>query len=277
MRNVKRILWIVLAVAFCGGAAAQAQGSYANLLIDLVSAYEQPADGDQARIDADVQAIGGELAGAIAAHWKRVYLDPGFRLYVDGADDPTALDISGRHAFVVLGYELKDGEMQDELKGRCDAAAAAARAFPESVLVCSGGATGRHNPEGHTEAGLMKRYLSEVCGIDSGRIFIDEDAMTTAENAVNTFRILRAQDIHTMTLVTSTYHQRWAQVLYNALSVLYRQEYGFEVEIVGNYCLDIEPSDERYRQDDRIAAIQLGDILNLPKAEKQALREALAP
>lgn len=275
MKIKRLVLWTVLPAIFCGCAAAQAQGSYVNLMIDLVTAYEQPADGDLARIDADVQAIGEEMAGAIAEHWKRVYLDPAYRLYFYGVDRPEGLDISGRHAFVVLGYELKDGEMQDELKGRCDAAAAAARAFPESVLVCSGGATGRHNPEKHTEAGLMKRYLSEVCGIDPGRILIDESAMTTAENAVNTFQILKAQDIHTMTLITSSYHQRWAQVLYNALAVQYRQKYGFEVALVGNYCLSIEPSRDEYRLDDRMAAMQMGEILNLPKAEKKALREAM--
>lgn len=33
------------------------------------------------------------------------------------------------HAFIVLGYELKDGEMTDELKGRCKAAAAAAKMY----------------------------------------------------------------------------------------------------------------------------------------------------
>ena len=44
-------------------------------------------------------------------------------------------------------------------------AAIAARVFPDSILVCSGGATGDNNPERHTEAGLMKQYLAGTCGI----------------------------------------------------------------------------------------------------------------
>jgi len=37
------------------------------------------------------------------------------------------------HAFIVLGYELKDGEMTDELKDRCKAAAAAAKMYPNTM------------------------------------------------------------------------------------------------------------------------------------------------
>ena len=110
------------------------------------------------------------------------------------------LKLSGKHAFVVLGFELADGEMTDELKARCEAAAAAAKAFPDSSLICSGGATGENNPEGHTEAGLMKDYLTEQCGIAADRILTDEYAMTTAENALNTFAILKAQGIGVFTV-----------------------------------------------------------------------------
>ena len=68
-----------------------------------------------------------ELAADIAECWKQVWLDPTYRLYVFGTDDPAELPITGRHGFVVLGYQLAQGEMTEELIGRCDAAAAAAR------------------------------------------------------------------------------------------------------------------------------------------------------
>ena len=67
-------------------------------------------------------------------------------------------------------YLLPDGEMTEELVGRCKAAAAAAKAFPDSIIVCTGGATGANNPDGHTEAGLMKEYLVKRCGISRKRI-----------------------------------------------------------------------------------------------------------
>ena len=167
--------------------------------------------------------------------------------------------------------------MTAELAGRCDAAAAVARSFPGAIVVCSGGATGENNPEGHTEAGLMKEYLSENCGIDTERIFIDEKAMTTAENAVNTFEILREQRIKTMTIVTSAYHQRWGQAVYNAVGALFRQRYGFDVRVVGNYCLDIEPSVEMYRMDDRIAVMQIAQILGLPPDVMRSLPSLRMP
>ena len=167
-------------------------------------------------------------------------------------------------AIVVLGYELENGEMTDELKGRCEAAAAAARSFPSAILVCSGGATGENNPENHTEAGMMKEYLAEQCGIDADRILIDESAMTTVENAVNTFEMLRERDIRTMTIVTSAYHQKWGQAVYNAVGAICRLEYGYAVEIVGNYCFDTEPSNPMLRMDSFIASRQLAQILNLP-------------
>ena len=107
--------------------------------------------------------------------------------------------------------------------------------MPSSVsaledAICSGGATGPNNPDGHTEAGLMKEYLVRACGIDTSRIFTDESAMTTLENAENTFEILRAKGIRTITIVTSDYHQKWGQVLYNALAAVYAQRYGYSVE-----------------------------------------------
>jgi vancomycin permeability regulator SanA len=165
---------------------------------------------------------------------------------------------------VVLGYELKNGEMQPELKGRCAAAAAAARSFPSTIIICSGGATGDNNPSKHTEAGMMRDYLVKRCGIEASRIHIDESAMTTLENASNTIEMLQQQGIETMTIVTSTYHQRWGQAVYNAVAVLYRRYFGYSVTIEYNYCFYTEPEHEIYRNDDRLAIRQIAQLLNVP-------------
>ena len=275
---MKKLLCLLLCFLLaCGCALAELSGdekpeiSYADLLMDLVAAYRAPSENALARIDADTAAMGDELASAIAENWKRVWLNPDDRLYLYGADDPSLLPAAGRHAFVVLGYELKDGEMTEELIGRCDAAAAAARAFPDAVLVCSGGATGENNPEQHTEAGLMKAYLTETCGIAPERVLIDESAMTTAENARNTMAILKENGIETMTIVTSSYHQRRGQTLYHALACRYRTELGYAVEIVGNYCYDVTP-EKSIRDDSTIAALQLGEILELPEEQMERIR-----
>ena len=267
---------LVLVLACLGALPAGAEdaeaeaASYGTLLADMLASYES-----QQRLDVDEALLDDDIAHEIAEHWKRVYLDPDYRLFLYGTDDPLAVPVSGRHAFVVLGYELLDGEMTDELRGRCDAAIAAALAWPDSILVCSGGATGNNNPDGHTEAGLMKDYLT-AHGIEAERVFTDERAMTTAENAINTFAILREQEIETMTIVTSSYHQRWGQVLYNALAAQYRQAYGYSARIVGNYCYDTEPSNEIFLQDAQIAVWQLGGILGLSEAEMALLPNPLS-
>ena len=67
-----------------------------------------------------------------------------------------------------------------------------------------------------------------------------------------------------MTIVTSTYHQKRGQAIYNAVGAIYRQAYGFAVEIVGNYCFEITPAGGMPRGEERIAVRQLAQVLNLP-------------
>ncbi len=232
--------------------------SRATLLEDLVAAREA-----MDLIDEDLEALeGDEMSAFVAEKWQEIYLNPDFHLYLNGKDDPAELPISGKHAFVVLGFALEDGEMTQELKERCDAAAAAARAFPGSILVCSGGATGDNNPEKHTEAGLMKAYLVEEHGIAPERIFTDERAMTTLDNALYAFEILKAQDIEAITIVTSSYHQPRAQMLYETLAAFMRKTEGWDVAIQGNFGCEREAPETLAKRDPGIAAMQLNEMLN---------------
>ncbi len=256
--------------------------NFGFLLSDLLDAYENNVPSSHEKLLFDLETIKAvslrdyTVAKSITDHWEKVYLDQEYELIMyDGEEAASELKYSGipdshAHAFVVLGYELRDGEMTEELKGRCTAAAAAAKEFPNTILVCSGGATGENNPDHHTEAGLMKDFLSNQCGISPERIFTDERAMTTAENAVNTLAILNNQAVKSMTIVTSSYHQRWGQVLYNAMSAIYRQQYGYGPEIIGNYCFNISPENEMFNNSAGIAIHQLSSILGIPK---QAMRK----
>ena len=284
MKRIIAVALAVLSVWTCMLAAAETRwisednkGRFAALLTALADAYESPKEGDDARIDAKLDAIREvsasdyEIAQAIAEHWRDVYLDDDYPLFVyrEGEERATSLEQTSlrdnaRHAFVVLGYELKNGEMQPELKGRCAAAAAAARSFPSTIIICSGGATGDNNPSKHTDAGMMRDYLVKRCGIEASRIHIDESAMTTLENASNTIEMLQQQGVETMTIVTSTYHQRWGQAVYNAVAALYRRYFGYSVTIEYNYCFDTEPEHEMYRNDDRPAIHQIAQLLNVP-------------
>ena len=248
--------------------------NFGALLMDLVRACETPSEQDAQTILTDLEVIRSvnendyTVAQALTDIWQEVYLDPDYRLFIYGKDDPAELREYGvvnspRQAIVILGYALSDGEMQPELISRCDAAADLAKAFPEAVLVCSGGATGKNNPNKHTEAGLMKEYLTENCGISASRIHIDEKAMTTVENVRNTFEILEKQNIETMTIVTSQYHQRRSQALYGVMAEVCRLQRGYSVRSVGNYCYEIDASTNI--PDDRLAIQGMVEILHRPQ------------
>ena len=227
-------------------------------LLTALAAEQEARD----QVAAGMKALeDNELAVFIAGKWNEIYFNPDYRLYIEGRDDPETLPVSGKHAFVVLGFELENGEMRDELKARCEAAATAAETFPSSILVCSGGATGENNPEGRTEAGLMKEYLVQDCGIAPERVCIDESAMTTLDNAVNTFTILRSQGIDTITIVTSSYHQRRANILYETLAEIYRRTEGVSITVAGNYGCEAQAPKELEKHDARIAAMQLDEML----------------
>ena len=235
-----------------------------TLINDLIRAHETLSDDALRRVDADAQALDDPVLYSVAEHWKRMFVRPDYRLFMLGQDDPASLPIpdGGRgHAFAVLGFELKNGEMTEELKARCEAAAAVANAFPEAILVCTGGPTGVRNPEKHTEAGLMRQYLIAECGIRPARVFADERALDTRENALNCFSLFRQQGIRSVTVVTSDYHQRWAQTLFNAVGALYQYDLGYQVEIIENYgCLSPTISD--YPTDYKLAASQLKTLLS---------------
>ncbi len=253
---------MLAAVILLHGCAGFAEGTeqkadYSRLIRDLTNARDSTA-----QVEADLEAMqDNELAAFIASTWQELFMDPEYRVYINGKDDPAVLQITGAHAFVVLGYALKNGEMTEELKERCDAAAAAWREFPDSILVCSGGPTGENNPEKHTEAGMMKLYLAETCGIPADSIYTDESAMTTVDNAMNTFGILKEQWIEEITLVTSSYHQRWANLLYTVLAEYIRETEGRTISVVSNFSCEREAPGNLAGKESGIAARQLDEML----------------
>ena len=272
MKKAVALLLAAAVIAVCCAASAEEEEQAAT----PEAFFADLADAQQAyyRIGEDERELDDELLSCIARDWKGTYLVQDYRILINGKDDPAGLPVSGKHAFVVLGFELTDGEMADELKDRCEAAAAAAEAFPDSILVCSGGATGDNNPGRHTEAGLMKDYLTGQCGIAAERIFTDERAMDTVGNALNTFGILKEQGIEEITLVTSDYHQRRANVLYAALAEFIRETEGYTVALKGNFSCEAEPLFGP-DTDARIAAMQLSQMVAYLRSGIREAREMI--
>lgn len=244
MTRGRRIRAILLAavLAFSGAWAAAEEPEAETVLADLYTACKTKAAEAIQKVDEEIGQIREPVLLETAVRWKELFIDPGYKLYMAGRDKPEDLEIPdpSKHAFVVLGYCLRNGEMEPELQGRCKAAGTAAKAYPEALILCSGGATGPNNPNRNTEARLMRDYMIRKCGIAGDRILMDRDSLTTGENARNSLRILSELGIETVTVVTSSYHQRWGSMLFYAAAAWYRKQ-GIPMEIIGNWCYNTTP------------------------------------
>ena len=275
-------LLAALALLLCAAGAEESgteERDYARLLCGLIRTVAEPGETSAGLLREDAARSGGPAALAVARDWETLWLEDDVPMTLYREDDPAGLPAAGRHAFVVLGFELARGEMDGELITRCNAAAAAARAFPDAVLICSGGATGYDNPEGHTEAGLMKRYLSGYCGIDPERILTEEQALNTADNARNCLAILRERGIGSATLVTSSDHLKRSLTLFRAAAARTEETTGFAVTVDGGFCPDTM-REVPARDDAVITIFQLCDVLELPQEQRDLvltfMGEALA-
>ena len=263
MKRLRKLLVLVLAAALGAPYPGSAEEVTVNdLLDDMLSAFKVPSAKAVERIDRDVEALDNPVLASVAESWKYHYLNTDLQIRYMKRNDPAELEIPdpSKHAFVVLGFCLKDGMMEPELQGRCDTAAAAARAYPGSIVICTGGETGYNNSAHHTEAGLMAAYLTDRCGIDQDRLRLDTEATTTAENAVNAFEIMKQNGIESMTLVTSGYHLRWAGLLFDAVAAWYREN-GYPVEIIGNWCYYVSPAAGYSNTNEGLAISQLRSLL----------------
>jgi hypothetical protein len=99
---------------------------------------------------------------------------------------------------VVLGYsDAGAGELHPVCAERL--ARAAEVATEDDVVVLSGWARVPHSP---SEAGLMRAAWRGA----ARRVYVDEDARTTAENAANAVRHILDEGASTVLLVTSSWH-----------------------------------------------------------------------
>ena len=93
----------------------------------------------------------------------------------------------------------------------------------------------------------MADYLVRRCGLPKSAIRQDPKAMSTVQNVLNSFRILREEGMETLTVVTSGYHMRWAMALFTAAAAWYREQ-GFPVRIIGNWCYNTKRPRNVYRK-----------------------------
>lgn len=118
-------------------------------------------------------------------------------------------------AIVVLGYGLlPDGEMRPELVSRLHAGYAQALLAPLSPIIVTGG-----NPRnGVTEAQAMADWLIGH-GIPAERIHIESEAVSTAQNAERSARIMHDIGMRDAVVVTSADHIDRAAALFGDAGV----------------------------------------------------------
>lgn len=158
--------------------------------------------------------------------WKTVNTDPEIHegILPDGLPETDEL------CLVVLGFQLNpDGSMKDELIERLKVAKASAEKYPHALIVCTGGGTAAENPD-VTEAGRMADWLIAT-GIDAQRVIVEDQSLTTAQNAIFTWKILTEQypQVKQLAIVSSDYHIATGTLLFNAEAILQAEDAGKEI------------------------------------------------
>ncbi|MBQ6292797.1 MAG: YdcF family protein [Lachnospiraceae bacterium] len=149
---------------------------------------------------------------------------------------PDGLPDTDELCIVVLGFQLNpDGSMKDELIHRLETALASAEKYPNAYIVCTGGGTASEN-ESASEAGEMAKWLLEH-GVAKERVIVEDNSVTTAQNALFTYDILTSlyPSVTKLAIVSSDYHIATGELLFKAEAILRAGVPGGEkLEVVSN-------------------------------------------
>ena len=134
---------------------------------------------------------------------------------------PDGLPETDELGIVALGFQLNpDGSMRDELIERLKVLKAGAEKYPRAWIVCTGGGTAAENP-GATEAGKMAQWLIEN-GVAAERVLVEDRSLTTAQNAVYSYELLRERcpQVKQLAIASSDYHIATGTLLFEAEAIL---------------------------------------------------------
>lgn len=232
---MKRFLTGLLALTLClsasGPALAENPASWA--LIEkavLLFATQGEEAGDQLiELMEELKETDPEAAdkwARILQLWDNKDLSINEDVLPDGLPDTDAL------CLVALGFQLNpDGSMKDELIHRLETVKRCAEKYPKAWIVCTGGGTARDNPD-VTEGGQMAKWLREN-GVDSGRVIVENQSQTTAQNARYTLELLRKNfpEVSKLAIISSDYHIATGVLLFGAEAILRGYE---DMEVVSN-------------------------------------------
>ena len=149
---------------------------------------------------------------------------------------PDGLPDTDELCIVVLGFQLNpDGTMKDELIERLTVALNSAKKYPNAYIVCTGGGTASEN-DSASEAGEMAKWLIEQ-GVEKSRVIVEDNSITTAQNAIFTYDILTSlyPSVRKLAIVSSDYHIATGELLFKAESILRANAPGNEkLEVISN-------------------------------------------
>ena len=153
---------------------------------------------------------------------------------------PDGLPNTDELCIVVLGFQLNpDGTMKNELVNRLTVALESAEKYPNAYIVCTGGGTAYDNANA-TEAGEMAKWLEEQ-GIAKDRIIVENNSLTTAQNAIFTYDILTSDypSVKYLAIVSSDYHIATGELLFSAEAILRAPAPGEEkLKVISNASWD---------------------------------------
>ena len=219
MTRTKRILSVLctaaLLICACSSALSEDLSPVQQLIERMIVSYA--AYGER-----DAQAL-KELSAAdsvLAEKWEQI-IDLWQTPVTVNPELPGDLPGDDSLCLVVLGFQLNpDGTIREELEQRLKIALAASQQYPQAFIVCTGGGTAADNHDA-TEAGRMAEWL-EANGVDPSRILVEDQSLTTAQNAIYTFDILAEQtpQVNRIAILSSDYHIATGVLLFGAEAIL---------------------------------------------------------
>ncbi len=236
MRKIICLLLVLSLAAMLplGVAAEEEDGTvYIQRAIQYYHHHQENAQREIADCLAQLQAVDpgkAVLWGNIMRDWS--WCNTEMPIYGDVLPDGLPMDDS--LCIVILGYSLKDdGSLADELLARLQVGLTSAQKYPNAYVAVTGGGTA-DDPK-ITEAGQMAAWLQEN-GVDPGRIIVEDQSLSTNENAVNTYRILRDSypSVTSVAVVSSDYHLGWGCAMFQTMCHYVSFHGGRAIEVVGN-------------------------------------------
>lgn len=226
---------LIIMLAGCGEKSSRsAQEIIEELVVDYGS-YTDQADKRVDELIKELETISPDLGSRwkkIADIWKTVNSDQtlNYDVLPDGLPDTDELCIAA------LGFQLEpDGTMREELIKRLEVVLNSANKYRNAYIVCTGGGTAFEN-DSVTEAGEMAKWLI-ANGIDKNRVIVEDNSLTTAQNAIFSYDILTTQypDVRYLAIVSSDYHIATGTLLFKAEAILRASTVGGEkFEVISN-------------------------------------------